>query len=434
MVHLMDTEVARTAAEQRDTDGSTVVATRDAIQRHARSVAGWTVAALGVSLPISTSLDSVLLISTVVAWLISGAFSELPRIVRENRLVLLLPGLFILVALGMVHGLIPFSARAKHLWKYDDLLLPLAFIPLFLDPNVRERGLWAFGVSMALTLLISLCLAAGWIPKTSWFHGERANAMVFKLHITHSLLMAFAAFLFAEVAMRASIPWQRYGLGVLALGAVADVLMFVQGRTGQLVLCVLILVWSVRRFGLRGLIGGVVGVASLVAMSYALSPVFQGRVSMTLTEMEQAQVDAVAPVESSVGLRVEWYKNTAQLIAAHPLVGVGTGSFSRAYGEMVTEPSAVKPAQPHNQYLLTAAELGVAGAGLLLGLFGLLWWKFQSGGGHLHAALGQGAVLLMAIGCLFNSSLIDHTEGLFFAWMISAALAAESGEGVRRSC
>lgn len=409
-----------------------MVVTWEAVQQHSKRVAGWTAAALGFSLPISTSLDGILLVITVVAWTVSGAFTELPRVVRENRMALLLPGVFVLIAVGMVHGLAPFGERVRHLWKYDDLLFPLVFIPLFLDPHVRERGLWAFGLAMGLTLVISLGLAAGWIPTNSWLHGGPANATVFKQQITHNLLMAFAALLFAEVGRRASVPWQRYGLAMLAIGAVIDVFMLVQGRTGQLVLCALIIMWSIRSFGLRGLAMGATAVAILVVLSYAMSPVFQKRVEKTMKELEKAQVETVAPVGSSVGLRVEWYRRTAELIAAHPVTGVGTGSFARAYAELVPEPMAVKPAHPHNQYLLTASELGAVGVVLLTGLFGILWWKFQSVHEHLHGVLGQGVVIVLAIGCIFNSSLIDHTEGLFWGWMVSAALAgASDGVGGR---
>jgi O-antigen ligase len=402
-----------------------IVVTGRAIQVHAASVAGWAVAGLGFSLPISTSLDGVLLVVTVVAWVVSGRFALIPGIVRRDRYVLLLPGLFFLLAVGMTHGLASFGERAKYLWKYDDLLLPLVFVPLFADPVVRERGFWGFGCGMALTLMVSLGLAAGWIPHSSWFHGNTANATVFKHQITHNVLMAFAAFLFAEVAMRATVPWHRYGLSVLALGAAIDVFMLVQGRTGQIVLGALIVLWCERRFGLRGLVLGMAGVLSLVVLSYAVSPVFYQRVTKTMEEMDRAQVEPVAPKKSSVGVRLEWYHNTLNLIAAHPFVGVGTGSFLRAYAGMVTDPAAVKPAHPHNQYLLTSAELGMVGLLVLPALFGILWWRFRQAGGNLYAELGQGAVLLMAIGCAFNSFFLDHTEGLFFAWVISAAFASE---------
>lgn len=411
-----------------------IVVTGRAIQVHAASVAGWAVAGLGFSLPISTSLDGVLVVVTVVAWIVSGRFAEIPGIVRRDRNVLVLPGLFLLLAVGMTHGLASFSERAKYLWKYDDLLLPLVFVPLFADPAVRERGLWGFGCGMAVTLVVSLGLATGWIPHSSWFHGNIANATVFKHQITHNVLMAFAAFLFAELAMRERISWRRYGLGALTMLAVIDVFMLVQGRTGQIVLGALIILWSERRFGLRGLVLGMAGVLSLVALSYAVSPVFYQRVAKTVEEMERVQIESVAPKKSSVGVRMEWYHNTLNLIAAHPFVGVGTGSFPRAYAGMVTDPAAVKPAHPHNQYLLTGAELGIAGALVLPALFGMLWWRFRQAGGNLHAELGQGAVLLMAIGCAFNSFFLDHTEGLFFAWVMSAAFASEGLEVNKEIC
>jgi len=403
-----------------------IVVTGRAIQVHAASVAGWAVAGLGFSLPISTSLDGVLLVVTVVAWIVSGRFAEIPEIVRRDKYVLLLPGLFLLLAIGMIHGLASFGERAKYLWKYDDFLLPLVFVSLFADPAVRERGLWGFGCGMAVTLVVSLLFAAGWILHSSWFHGNTANATVFKHQITHNVLMAFAAFLFAEIAVRERISWRRYGLGALTMLAVIDVFMFVQGRTGQIVLGALIVLWCERRFGLRGLVLGVTGVLVLVALSYAVSPVFYQRVAKTVEEMERAQVESVAPKKSSVGVRIEWYHNTLDLITAHPLVGVGTGSFPRAYAEMVTDSAAVKPAHPHNQYLLTSAELGIVGLLVLPALFGILWWRFRQAGGNLYAELGQGAVLLMAIGCAFNSFFLDHTEGLFFAWIISAAFASDS--------
>jgi O-antigen ligase len=366
--------------------------------------------------------------------MISGAFLELPGVVRENRLTLLLPGFFILLAVGMVHGLVPFSDRARQLWKYNDLMFPLLFIPLFLDAGVRERGLWAFGSSMALTLVLSLCIAAGLVPPNYWLHGTQASAIVFKHDVTHNVLMAFAAFLFAGVAVRQRVPWRRYALGVLAICAVVDVFMLVRGRTGQIVLSALILLWSERRFGIRGLLVGVATVSALVALSYSVSPVFQKRVHKTVMELERAQVEPVAPISSSVGTRAEWYRNTANLILAHPVAGVGTGSFARAYAELVTEPTAVKPAHPHNQYLLAAAELGVAGAGLLLALFATLWWKIRQTGEHLYGELGQGVVIVLAIGCVFNSFLVDHTEGLFFAWVISLALATKDHGLIGTGC
>lgn len=396
------------------------------IQNRSLVVTGWAAAGLGFSLPVSSLLDGILLVAVLVAWAISGSPARLPQQFRESGPVLLLPAFFALLALGTLHGVAPFGERVKHLWKYNDFLLPLVFVPIFLNPEVRQRALWGFGAGMTLTLVLSLLLGIGLIPQVPWHHGYQGYATVFKHHLTHNIMMAFAALLFAATALRQQASWRRYGLGALSCLAVADVFLFVQGRTGQVVLCALLFFWCGHHFGLRGFAAGLAAVAPLVTVVYVFSPAFHGRVELTVSELEQSQVETAAPFSSSVGLRMDWYRHTAGLIAAHPVVGVGTGSFPRAYADFVTDAGAVKPTHPHNQYLLTAAELGVAGALVLVGLFTLLWLILRRERGLLYCELGQGVVIAIAIGCAFNSLLVDHTEGLFFSWMVSMALASQS--------
>ena len=405
-----------------------------AVQGRSGVVAGWAVAAVGFSVPISTTLEGVLVVLALMAWTLSGRIADLPGLVRQNRLLLLLPGLFAILAVGTIHGEVPFAARLKYLWKYDDLLLPLVFVPLFLDQNVRHLGLWGFGVAMALTLLLSLLIAAGWKPPGDLLHGIQSNATVFRHQITHNLLMAFAALLFALVALRQDTPWKRYGFALLAFCAVIDVFMLVRGRTGQLVSIALILSVCGKRFGLKGLFAGVGAAMVLVGISYLLSPMFHSRIQKALSEIEQAQVQEVAPETSAVGLRLEWYGHTISLIATHPFIGIGTGSFSHAYAEFVTDSAAVKPPHPHNQYMLMASDLGIGGALLLFTLFGILWWNFRASTGNMYVELAQGAVITLAIGCVLNSLLIDHTEGLLFSWMVSMGLAAQMGDLSREAC
>jgi len=86
--------------------------------------------------------------------------------------------------------------------------------------------------------------------------------------------------------------------------------------------------------------------------------------------------------------------------------------------------------------LVTGAN-GFVGRHLMVALpalFGILWRRFGRPGRDLYGELGQGAVLLMAIGCVFNSFFVDYTEGLFFAWVISAAFASEGLGGSHETC
>ena len=78
---------------------------------------------------------------------------------------------------------------------------------------------------------------------------------------------------------------------------------------------------------------------------------------------------------------------------------------------------------PHSQYLLTGVELGLVGLAALISLFLVQW--------HMAGRLPRGQermlahALLLAIttGCLFNSFLADHSEGLFYVWTTAILFA-----------
>src|SRR5262249_8397884 len=120
---------------------------------------------------------------------------------------------------------------------------------------------------------------------------------------------------------------------------------------------------------------------------------------------------------TSTGLRLEFYRNTLEIIRDHPLLGVGTGGFPKAYADRLQDARAERTRNPHNEYLHITAQTGLLGLAALLWLFLLQWitapWLAAPFEQHLARAL----VLTIAIGCLFNSLLLDHTEGLMFAWL-----------------
>ncbi|MGH8640359.1 MAG: hypothetical protein ACRET6_01540, partial [Burkholderiales bacterium] len=54
-------------------------------------------------------------------------------------------------------------------------------------------------------------------------------------------------------------------------------------------------------------------------------------------------------------------------------------------------------------------------------------------GSAFEQHLARGLLLTIAVGCLFNSLLLDHTEGLFYAWLTGLLFAGlkppEKGNG-----
>jgi O-antigen ligase len=127
--------------------------------------------------------------------------------------------------------------------------------------------------------------------------------------------------------------------------------------------------------------------------------------------------------QSSIGLRLTFYRETLRIIREHPLAGVGTGGFPKAYAEKAREKSSFEVRNPHNEYLLVMAQNGVVGLLLLLYLFWRHWQFAPRLATPIETHLARGLVLTIAAGCLINSFLLDHTEGLLYAWMTGLLFA-----------
>ncbi len=83
---------------------------------------------------------------------------------------------------------------------------------------------------------------------------------------------------------------------------------------------------------------------------------------------------------------------------------------------------------PHNEFLLITVQIGIAGLAALLWLFWLQWRLAPRLASPLECHLARGLVLTMIIGCMLNSMLLDHTEGLLYAWLTGLLYAGLKSE------
>jgi O-antigen ligase len=114
---------------------------------------------------------------------------------------------------------------------------------------------------------------------------------------------------------------------------------------------------------------------------------------------------------------MEFYRNTLALIQKNPLFGTGTGSFPAVYAEQVKDTGSVASKNPHNEFMLITVQTGFVGLAALLWLFWQQWRYAPQLPTPLERSLAQGLVMMMALICMLNSTLLDHTEGLLFAWL-----------------
>ena len=381
----------------------------------AAQAALWIAVAIGLSLPISTALDSLLAAALLLAWAASGRWRDKWAAVGRNAFVAFPLALFLLQVAGALYSIGDRREVVDAVAKAATLLLIPLLVSLQPGELWRRRALMAFAVAMLVTLALSFPVWWGFIPQGDVFKGLPVDAVVFKKKITHSVFMAYAAFVFALWAREAQDRRRRWLFAALALVASFNILFMVQSRTGQVVLVALLYYFLYSTLRWRGiLVGGGAAIAIAVAgLLVPSSPVYM-RALTTIQEVENWEAGKPADVSN---LRLEAWSNSLKIWRRHPVAGVGTGGYPAAYSAQIQGSGRPVSTNPENQYLLTGVELGAVGVAALLTLFAAQWRLSARLATRTDTDLARGLVILMALGCLFNSFLHDHAESLFYVWL-----------------
>lgn len=380
-----------------------------------RDAALWIAVALGFSIPVSTALDSVLVVALVLCWAASGRFRDKWAAVRGNAFALAACAFFLLHVAGSAYG---FGSADEVLGDLDKAAV-LLLVPVLvsLRPGVEwlRRALIALLAALALTLLLSYPLWFGLLPEANFIKGFPYDPVVFKKKIGHSVFVAYGAFVLALAAREAISARWRVLLWLFCGLAAFNVLFMVWGRTGQLVLMALALYYLVSIYGSRGVLaaaaaGLVVGGTAYLVPSSSLHV----RTQATIKEFQDWRA---GKPDRLANARLEAWTNSLQIMRKHPWVGVGTGGFAAAYAEQVEGTSMPSLGQPENQYLLTTVQFGVVGLTALLALFAVQWHQASPLGSRTQTDLARGLVIAMVVGCFFNSFLRDHAHAHFYVWL-----------------
>jgi len=389
-------------------------------QQRAEQAALACAAALGVSLPFSVALDGILVGLILACWLGSDRYRDRLRQLRRNPVALTVLAFVAVVALGLLWGDRAPGDGMRYLGKYSDLALAAVLITLFRDAAWRRRALLALAWGIGALVVASYLSYLGLVPPIGRFGAATADPLLAKGRITHGILMVLGAFLFALLALEPGNPRRQSTIWLaLAALAVGNALLLVSGRTAYVVLAVLIVYLGYARWRLAGFAVAVLAFVTIAGVGFAVSPVLRGRVDATVKEVQESRPGVASEV--TTGSRLEFYRNTLAIIRERPLAGVGTGGFPLAYERKIAGTSMIATVNPHNEYLLLTAQLGVIGLAALLALFWVPWRLAPRLPTPLETHFARALVLTIAIGCLFNSLLIDHVERLLFVLGIGVA-------------
>jgi O-antigen ligase len=376
---------------------------------------GWALVALGFTLPLSTSGTSIMLGAMLLLWIIGGDYRGKFQIMRRHPLAVASLVLFGLHVLGLFYG----KPSERAVFDVSRFLLLALFIPLFGNSRFRQHALWGFSAAVILLLALSYLLWLNLLPQISFLNINHGNVVI-QDRITYGFFVAVAAYFWVvEAFYSQSGPKRIVLLGLVAL-VVFNLLGMVNSMTAYVVLPTLFGYLLIRQWRWKGAGAIFLAIVLLAAMTYSIpkNPL-QQRIAGAVKEFKQWQPDHAD--ETSTGLRLEFYRYSLKIVRDHLLLGVGIGGFAEAYAKQIKDPKMARSDNPHNEYLLVGAQLGLIGLAALLYLFYTQWRLAPRLPTPKDAILARGVVLAFVVGCLFNSFLTDFDEGVFFIW-ISALL------------
>lgn len=244
--------------------------------------------------------------------------------------------------------------------------------------------------------------------------------------------MATAAAIFFLLGLRAPGSWkQGWPFLAAALALSLTVGLHAVSRNALLLVVVLlaaVLVYRYRSF--KAMAGGAAAVVVLALAIWQMSPTVQTRFESVATDLAKARQGA--SYATSVGLRWRMWQEALQGMGEDPVLGTGVGSWLPRWHSVWTSLHQDLPEDanrtystinnPHNDFLLTGMETGVAGLIILAWLcasFIRAGWRASNRPGGVLLVLGVAVVATAAVNAPFR----DAALGMTLLWLLGAGMA-----------
>ena len=399
------------------------------------------VVVLCVALLTSTALTNICMLLLVLLSLWAWTRFQWP----DGEWALAKP-LFILISLFCLWDLIinllggySLSESVQALRHVRKFFFVLVLWPLFASPKVTRHALLSLGATVTL-------LASANLVWTLGFHHD--ELMIASMPNLHGQILVGMVFLLVYAALFQ--PRWRLLFSSLAVMLLASLFFASIRRTGYVLLLasgiLLFILTSRQQSKWHRAATLLASLAALLCLA-SLSPKVQARVALFFTEYQQffrMSAQARSQLETSVGLRLQYFVSSWQIVQDHFWLGVGSLNFKPLFWEVNHAMGATNPVMfapnPHNEYLYMWATKGLVGLLLYLGIFvqacRMAARRHESWQRHGLWLF----VCLFLVSILFNSMSIDMVEGHFMMLVLLMFLApariwtAEQVDRSTKSC
>jgi O-antigen ligase len=371
------------------------------------------IALLIVAIYFSTSMTTILSVVLGLLWVFSAQFMELPGILKKNSVAVWSLLLFSCFIIGLCYGSASYGESISMLSKYRKLIFIPVLCSFLMTERYRSWAWLAFVIASFLSLLISYLMVIGLLDYNV------LSGPSFKSRITHSILTSFFAFFCAHKVYDGKRYAKLYL--VLFMLCVYNLFFIVEGRTGQLIAVSLVLLFGVQRFTMRVLLLTVPVMAILLALYLNYSDK-AARINEGVVNIQSDLHPDAKQTPSSMGQRYMFWKYSLKLIAEKPLFGHGTGSFAKEY-QRVASNELMLSKNPHNEFIMISVQFGLLGLLIYIGFLASQYYQSRKLPDK-EKWLAQGLMLSLIVTSLFNTPIMDYTEGHWFAVMIALCFAS----------
>ncbi|QMT60759.1 O-antigen ligase [Legionella sp. PC997] len=322
---------------------------------------------LAFFIPISVSIKSILVVVSIVALLLAPYYRQYMYYAFNTLWARAAIGLFLFVIIACLWSEAPYALQYNIVDKYSKLIFLPVFAVGFIKPQTRLWVLNSYILTMILTCIISVLKSKHLIT----FHSTDP-ADVFYNHIITGFMVAlgvyFAGILVLQQNMNKGL--RIFYLFMIILGTYQTFFLN-PGRTGYIIYGVLMSLLIVQKLPFKKALVGILGFIVAISLAYTLSPVMQNGVHLMITDIKLLKHNQA---DTSLGFRIQFHQYAQSLFEKHPLIGVGTGGFQYSFQKDQPIPAwGKKLNEPHGQYWLTLAELGLVGIILFLFFIGTLF-------------------------------------------------------------
>lgn len=355
-----------------------------------------------IFLPVSSFLNNAIILAVIFS-LLGGNIAEKLSYFWKFKMNIFALMLVAILAIGMFYHPLGWQAGFHQFFKYSHKFIFILFLlPLFIDEKWRRYTLDTL-IYTALVFSIIYCLHAYHIVN---FHTEaifHRDFWYILSRIPWSFYVAIAAFILLN---RVLDEEKNKKINMAYCVFLLFFIFFVNAeRTGMLVTLALLSLFIVQRKGLKGVLIMVLLVPLLSISLYFASPIVKSRINLAMDNIHNYQQ---GKVNTSIGLRMAFARNSLQLVEKKLWFGYGTGSFTHMYektGGPRLEVDGPPLGDPHNSYINLLVQVG------MIGLFTFMSWLLMQlietfSLPKNERRLMQGLILAFVIACFCVSAFL----------------------------